>query len=137
MNDPYAGTTVNPGRGLARLVARVGRFSGPFGIAVLIGLGLLWRMADSRTRNVLLAWLSVCISISLLAAGLPAPGPFQHLKDLEFVTPLFSLALAIFSKRLWDRNHLFAALFAGAWLFFALDWYSVELAERLMIPADL
>ncbi len=136
-NDPYAGTTVNPGRGLARLAARIWRFNGPFGVAVLIGLGLLWRLSDARTRNALFAWLSVCVSISLLAAGLPSPNSFQHLKDLEFVTPLFSLALGIFAKRLWDRNPLFAALFAGAWLIFAINWYSIELAERLVIPTDL
>ncbi len=136
-NDPYAGTTVNPGRGLARLAARVWRFNGPFGVAILIGLGLLWRMSDARTQNALLAWLSVCVSISVLAAGLPFPSPFQHLKDLEFVTPLFSLALAVFGKRLWDRNRLLAVLFAGAWLFFASHWFLVELAERLTILTDL
>jgi hypothetical protein len=136
VNDQYTGTTVNPIRALARLLTRVWRFNGPFLLAVPMGLVRLWRRSDQETQNALFAWCSVCVSISLLAAGLPSPNPFQHLKDLEFVTPLFSLALGVICKRLWDLRPLFGTAFAGAWFVFAIGWYWVELADRTVSLAD-
>jgi hypothetical protein len=136
VEDQYRGRTVNPIRALARLLTRVWRFNGPFLVAVAMGLVLLWRQSDLKTQNTLFAWFSVCVWISLLAAGLPSPNPFQHLKDLEFVTPLLSLALGLLCKRLWDRRPLFGAAFAGAWFVFAIGWYWVELADRMVVRAD-
>ena len=104
LNDPYAGSFLNPLRGLARLGSRLWRFDGPFVLLLATGGLLLLRQSDRGTQNLILAWSGVAIWISVLAAGLPSPNGFQHLKDLEFVTPLASLAMGVGTVRLWSRR---------------------------------
>jgi hypothetical protein len=136
-NDPFAGTTLNPLRGVARLGSRLWRFNGPFVLAIIAGLWLLRRGADRPRGNLILAWAAVCVWISLLAAGLPSPNGFQHLKDLEFVSPLFALALSVVVSRLRGVAEGFAWAFCAAWLVFAGWAFVGEFRERLLPMAGL
>lgn len=137
LNDPYAGTTVSPFRGAQRLASRVWRFHGPFSFAILLGLGMLWRRSERPTRNLLLAWGSVCVWISVLAAGLPSPNTFQHLKDLEFVAPLFALAMGALSVEIWARSRVAAVALGGTWAIYALSSFAAEWSARLLPLAGL
>ncbi len=132
LDDPYAGSTVDPVRGLGRLGSRLWRFNGPFSIAIMVGGWLLWRGSGRATQNLVVAWAAVPVWISLLAAGLPAPNGFQHLKDLEFAAPLMALALGVLLKRLWDRHPLMSVTLAGAWAIFAARAFAIEFTDRLM-----
>ena len=132
LNDPYAGSTVNPARGLARLGSRIWRFNGPFAFAIVLGGWLLWRQSDRVAQNLILAWSAVSLWISLLAAGLPSPNGFRHLKDLEFIWPLAALGLGVLTRHLWDRRPALGAVLAGTWMIFAMRAFWVELRDRLM-----
>lgn len=134
VNDPYAGSTFNPGRGIARLATRLWRFNGVFLAGVLIGAWVLLRQSDVTSQNLILAWGSVAVWISVLAAGLPSPNGFQHLKDLEFVTPLTALALGVLADRFRHRRWL-VAFSAICWLGFALFAFRAEWTERLVVLA--
>ncbi|MEO5762365.1 MAG: hypothetical protein ABIR28_08640, partial [Vicinamibacteria bacterium] len=86
------------------------------------------------SQNLILAWGSVAVWISVLAAGLPSPNGFQHLKDLEFVTPLTALALGVLADRFRHRRWL-VAFSAICWLGFALFAFRAEWTERLVVLA--
>ncbi len=137
MNDPFAGTTVNPLRGLGRLAARLWRFNGPFVFAILAGLWLVWRQADRSRGNLLLAWVLVSVWISVLAAGLPSPNGFQHLKDLEFVSPLLALGLGLLATHMRERSTALAWAFGAVWMVFAGRAFLLEFQERLLPLAGL
>ncbi len=134
-DDPFAGPTLNPARGFARLGSRLWRFNGLYAIAILIGFCMQWRQSDRGARNLLFAWGGVCVWISLLAAGLPSPNGFQHLKDLEFVSPLLALALGVLWTRFWAYRPTVAVAFAAGWLAFAGRAFVSEVADRLMVLA--
>lgn len=134
-NDPFAGSTVNPARGLARLGSRLWRFNGPFAVAMIVGLVFLWRRVDRSAGNLVMAWAGVSVWISLLASSLPSPNGFQHLKDLEFTAPLLGLSLAVFTERLWTFQRSLAVAFVGAWLSYALAAHFVEFTDRLIAIA--
>ena len=136
-NDPFAGTSLNPARGLLRLGSRLWRFNGPFALAILVGFWGLCRRADRPTQDLWLAWSGVAVWISLLAAGLPSPNGFQHLKDLEFTAPLGALAMARLTKDLWDFRPAVAIAFAAAWTTFAADAFLGEFTARLLPLAGL
>ena len=135
VNDPFAGSTVNPARGVARLGSRLWRFNGPFALAMVAGLVLLWRQCDRLRGNLVSAWAGVALWISLLAAGLPSPNGFQHLKDLEFTAPLFALGLGVLTQRLWSFRPTLAAAFAGLWTLYALRALAIEFSDRLIAIA--
>ncbi len=137
LNDPFAGTTVNPLRGLGRLASRLWRFNGPFLFAIFAGLWLVWRQADRARANLILAWFLVCVWISVLAAGLPSPNGFQHLKDLEFVSPLLTLGLGLLAMRIRERSAAVAWALGAAWLVFASRAILLEFRERLLPLAGL
>lgn len=137
LNDPYAGSTLNPLRGLARLASRLWRFNGPFVLLLAMGGWLLLRQSERRTQNVIVVWSGVAVWISLLAAGLPSPNSFQHLKDLEFVSPLVALAMGTGTVRLWTWRPAAAVGLAGAWLVFAATAFADEWTERLLRLAGL
>jgi len=132
LNDPYAGSTLDPLRGLARLASRLWRFNGPFVLLLAAGGWLLLRQADRQTRNVMVAWSGVAVWISLLAAGLPSPNGFQHLKDLEFVSPLLALAMGTGTVSLWARRPGAAVGLAIAWLAFASIAFAGEWTARVL-----
>jgi hypothetical protein len=132
LNDPYAGSTVNPVRGLARLGSRLWRFNGPFIILIAVGGWLLLRQSDRPTQNIILAWSAVAMWISLLAAGLPSPNGFQHLKDLEFVSPLVALAMGVGIVRLANRQPAAAIGLTAAWMAFVAMAFKAEWTERIL-----
>lgn len=134
--DAYTGPTFSPLRGLGRLVARLWIFNGPFVVPLVLGGWMLWRVSTRPTQNVLMAWGGVALWISLLAAGLPSPNGFQHLKDLEFTTPVAALAMAELTRRLWDWRPLAALSLAGSWAVFSAAAFAGELANRLLPLAD-
>ena len=132
LNDPYAGSTLNPFRGIARLSSRLWRFNGPFVLLLAIGGWLLFRQSDRPIQNLILAWGAVALWISILAAGLPSPNGFQHLKDLEFVTPLAALAMGLATVRLRGRHRTAAIALGAAWIAFAGAAFAKEWTERLL-----
>lgn len=135
LNDPFAGSSINPARGVARLGSRLWRFNGPFALAMLAGLIILWRQTDRSRGNLIVAWAGVALWISLLAAGLPSPNGFQHLKDLEFTAPLFALGLGALTRRMWRFRPAVATTFAALWMLYALRGLVVEFSDRLIVIA--
>ena len=132
VNDPWSGPTLNPARGVGRLGSRLWRFNGPFVLAILAGLWLLLSRASAATRNLLLAWSAVSVWISVLAAGLPSPNGFQHLKDLEFVAPLLAVSTGILTARLMQWRPAAAALLASAWILYSGVAFAQEWSARLL-----
>jgi hypothetical protein len=137
LNDPFAGPTLNPLRGLARLASRLWRFTGPFVLLIGAGGWLLLRQSNPGIQNAVLAWSGVAVWISLLAAGLPSPNGFQHLKDLEFVIPLASLAMGIGTLRAWRWRPAAAVALVIAWMAFAGVAFFDEWTQRLLALSGL
>lgn len=136
LNDPYAGSTLNPLRGIARLASRLWRFTGPFVMLIAAGGWLLLRQSSPGVQNLILAWSGVAVWISLLAAGLPSPNGFQHLKDLEFVTPLAALAMGVGTARVWRWRPAAAVALGLAWIAFSGVAFLDEWTGRLLGLAD-
>ena len=133
MNDPYAGPSLDVLRGGERLASRIWRFHGPFTFALVLGTILLTTARVAPTlRGLALAWAGVALWVSLLAAGLPSPNGFQHLKDLEFVTPLLCLAMGCFADELSTRWRPAKYLLLGLWLLFAVALWRDELSQRVI-----
>ena len=137
LNDPYAGSSLNPLRGGARLASRLWRFNGPFVLLLAIGGFMLLRHSDRSTQNFLLTWGAVAVWISLLAAGLPSPNGFQHLKDLEFVAPLAALAMGLGTFRRWEWRPPAAVGLVSAWFALAGVAFKDEWTGRLLQLAGL
>jgi hypothetical protein len=131
-SDPYSGPTTNLTRGFLRLGSRLWRFYGPFVFTLVLGAWALWRELDPSSRSLALAWSSVALSISLLAAGLASPNGFQHLKDLEFTAPLAGLALGSLAAAAATSRPVLAKGFVGAWCAFAAYALAVEFGDRLL-----
>jgi len=131
VNGPFAGPGINPFRGIGRLASRLWRFWGPFSLLLVPGTFLL-RKRVLEGRPLLLPWLAVSLVISLLAAGLPSPNGFQHLKDLEFVTPLLAFALAAVLCEARQASRNLASGLSVAWLAYALSQFRAEWLDRLL-----
>jgi hypothetical protein len=136
-NDPYSGPTMDLGRGLLRLGSRLWRFYGPFAFTLLLGGWVLWRELDPASRSIAMGWSSVALWISLLAAGLASPNGFQHLKDLEFTSPLAGLALGSLAVAVGKSYPVLARVFAAAWFAFATRAFATEFGDRLLPLAGL
>lgn len=130
--DPFAGTAFDPARGGARLASRLWRFQGAFALLLVPGLWLLWSEVGRSQQNLLVAWLSIPIWINLLAAGLPSPNGFQHLKDLEFATPLFALAFGAVFDGLGRIQRAASWAMGLAWAAYAASVAVAEFAARLL-----
>jgi hypothetical protein len=137
LNDPYSGPTTDLTRGLLRLGSRLWRFYGLFAVTLVLGGWVLWRGLDATSRSLALAWAGVPLCISLLAAGLASPNGFQHLKDLEFTSPLAGLALGSLTAAIGASRPILAKLFAGFWIAFAAHALAIEFGERLLPLAGL
>ena len=136
LNDPWTGPTFNPARGLGRLAFRLWRFNGPFVLAIAIGAWMLLRQTAGASRHLLVSWGVVALWISLLAAGLPSPNGFQHLKDLEFVSPLVALAIGRMTIRLWGWRPIAGSLLAAGWMIYAVLAFRQEWSDRLLALLD-
>jgi len=133
-DDPYAGPTFDPGRGLRKAAWRLYVFYGPFALAVIVGLVLTWRaQASSPQAAFILAWALSYLVLNLLSGGLPGPNLVRYNKDLEIVAPLFCLALASVGEWLWARSRWIALIYAGAFGAFGLTRAVRYLTEKFIL----
>ena len=133
-DDPFAGPTVNPWRGVRKAVWRLYVFYGVFAFAVAGGLVLVWRAQESWPYSAfVLAWAATYLALNLLSAGLPGPNLVRYNKDLEIVAPLFVLALACVGEWLWARSRWLAILYAGSYGAFALARAVRYLTEKFIL----
>ena len=133
-DDPFAGPTFNPWRGVRKAAWRLYVFYGPFALAVIAGLVLAWRAQESwPAAAFVLAWALTYLALNLLSAGLPGPNLVRYNKDLEIVAPLFCLALASVGEWLWARSRWLAILYAGFYGAFALTRAVRYLTEKFIL----
>jgi hypothetical protein len=133
-DDPYAGPTLDPGRGLRKAAWRLYVFYGPFALAVIAGLVLTWRAQPSWPfAAFVLAWALTYLALNLFSGGLPGPNLVRYNKDLEIVAPLFCLALASVGEWLWVRSRWLALLYAGSFAAFALTRAIRYLTEKFIL----
>jgi hypothetical protein len=133
-DDPFAGPTVNPWRGVRKAAWRLYVFYGGFALAVVAGLVLVWRaQASWPYAAFVVAWAATYLALNLLSAGLPGPNLVRYNKDLEVVAPLFCLALASVGEWLWTRSRWLAILYAGSYGAFALTRAVHYLTEKFIL----
>ena len=109
-DDPYAGPTIDPWRGLRKAGWRLYVFYGLF--APVVVAGVVARLEVLRRRSpaaFVAAWALTYLALNLLSGGLPGPNLVRYNKDLEVVAPLFCLALARIGEWLWARSRGVAA----------------------------
>lgn len=134
--DPFSGPGISPLRAAGRLAARLWRFNGPFVVLLPPGLWLVWQGMRRENQNAVLACLGVSLWITLLAAGLPSPNGFQHLKDLEFATPILSLALAAAHRRIAESSRAAGWALAVIWVAYTTGVAVAEFSARLLPLAE-
>jgi hypothetical protein len=134
-SDPYAGTDVDPIRGLRKGAHRAGVFFGPFAWALLPGIWLLTRGTEGRRRDLLLAWAAAYLAFNLGSAGLPNPNLLRYNKDLEFVAPLACAGLAAVSAWLGRRWAVVGAGFDVAFVGYGL-WRAHEALVSIRFTAS-
>ena len=107
-DDPYAGPTLDPWRGVRKAAWRLYVFYGAFAPVVIAGLVLVWRAQALPHSAFVVAWALTYLALNLLSGGLPGPNLVRYNKDLEIVAPLFCLALASVGEWLWTRSRWLA-----------------------------
>jgi hypothetical protein len=132
-DDPYAGPTLDPWRGVRKAAWRLYVFYGPFALAVVAGLVLVWRAQPPPHTSFVLAWALTYLALNLLSGGLPGPNLVRYNKDLEIVAPLFCLALAAVGEWLWLRSRWLAILYVGGYSAFGLLRAVRALTEKLIL----
>jgi hypothetical protein len=119
-DDPYAGPTFDPWRGVRKAGWRLYVFYGLFAPVVVAGLVLVWKAQAPPQAAFVAAWALTYLALNLLSGGLPGPNLVRYNKDLEVVAPLFCLALARVGEWLWNRSRALGAVYAAAFLAFGL-----------------
>ena len=132
-DDPYAGPSVDPLRGLRKAAWRLYVFYGPFALAVVAGVALVWRAQSGPERAFVLAWALTYVALNLLSGGLPGPNLVRYNKDLEVVAPLFCLALASVGEWLWARGRWLALAYATAYGAFGIARAIRYLTEKFVL----
>ena len=133
-DDPFAGPTVNPWRGVRKAAWRLYVFYGGFALAVIAGLMLVWRAQASWPHAAfVLAWAATYLVLNLFSAGLPGPNLVRYNKDLEVVAPLFCLALAAVAEWLWAHSRWLAIVYAGSYGAFGLTRALRYLTEKFIL----
>ncbi|HZJ70350.1 MAG TPA: hypothetical protein VFF36_05415, partial [Planctomycetota bacterium] len=118
-DDPFAGPTLNPIRGVRKAAWRLFVFYGWFAPAVVAGLCLLFaRLLTGAAARFAAAWALLYLLLNLASAGLPGPNLVRYNKDLEIVAPLFLCALARVGEWLWERSRVLAVLYATSYVAF-------------------
>lgn len=122
--DPYAGPGVDPLRGLRKAGWRMWVFYGPFALAVVLGLALLFRTLDGALLRFAATWAATYVVLNLLSGGLPGPNLVRYNKDHEIVAPLFCVAIAVLGGWLWKRSRLLAIAYGLGFVVYAAtrDW---------------
>jgi len=132
-DDPYAGPTVDPLRGLRKAAWRLYVFYGPFALAVAAGIALVWLQQSGPERAFVLAWALTYVALNLLSGGLPGPNLVRYNKDLEIVAPLFCLALAAVGEWLWARGRWLTFAYATAYGAFGIARAIRYLTEKFVL----
>ena len=132
-DDPYAGPTLDPWRGLRKAGWRLYVFYGLFAPVVIAGIVLVWKAQAPPQASFVAAWALTYLALNLLSGGLPGPNLVRYNKDLEVVAPLFCLALARVGEWLWTRSRGLGALYAAAFLTFGLMRAARYLTEKFIL----
>jgi hypothetical protein len=132
-NDPFAGPGINPLRGLMKAGSRLLIFYGPFSLAVLLGIGLLYAGVAGAERRLLLAWSLSFVVLNLASAGLPSPNLVRHAKDVELIAPLCAIAIAVVFTWLLPRRRALAWLYALGFLGYGVTRMVALAAERFTL----
>lgn len=115
-DDPFAGPTFNPARGVRKAAWRLYVFYGWFAPAVVAGLCLLFaRLLGGAAARFAAAWALLYLLLNLASAGLPGPNLVRYNKDLEIVAPLFCLALGAIAAGLWGLGRVWAKVLAAGY----------------------
>jgi hypothetical protein len=129
-DDPFAGPTLDPVRGLKKAAWRLYVFYGAFAPFVLAGLVLVTRSASPVHRRFVIAWALTYLILNLASGGLPGPNLVRYNKDLEVVAPLFLYALARVGEWLWERSRALAVLYATSYVAFGVLRAVQDLTDR-------
>lgn len=123
-DDPYAGPGVDPIRGIKKASMRMWVFYGPFALAVVLGLALLFRTLDGPRLRFAATWAATYVILNLLSGGLPGPNLVRYNKDHEIVAPLFCVALAVLGAWLWKRSRWLGIAYGLGFVVWAAarDW---------------
>jgi hypothetical protein len=132
-DDPYAGPTLDPWRGLRKAGWRLYVFYGLFAPVVVAGVFLVWKAQAPPHAAFVAAWALTYVALNLLSGGLPGPNLVRYNKDLEIVAPLFCLALARVGEWLWNRSRPLATIYGTAFLIFGLMRAARYLTEKFIL----
>jgi hypothetical protein len=132
-DDPFAGPTVDPVRGLRKAGWRLYVFYAWFGPVIAAGIVLLWRGLGGPAARVVAAWALTYVLLNLASGGLPGPNLVRYNKDLEIVAPLFCVALAVVGSWVWERSRLLAAALGGTYTLFTVHRAVRALVERFVL----
>jgi hypothetical protein len=125
--NPFFGPDLNLWRGVRKAAYRLYVFYGLFALAIPVGLLLLLRDLASWHARFVVAWASHYLVMNVGSGGLPSPNLLRYNKEMEFVAPLFCLALACVLLWIWDRVRPLAVLYGAAWL----GWSASQAAHSL------
>lgn len=132
-DDPFAGPTLDPLRGLKKAAWRLYVFYGWFAPLILAAGCWMFRGLNPTHQHLLIAWASVYLVLNLASGGLPGPNLVRYNKDLEIVAPLVCLALG----SAWDLMHRVhaaqGAVGAAAYLAFAGNRALTALTSRFFV----
>ncbi len=132
-DDPYAGPTFDPARGVRKAAWRLYVFYAWFAPVVVAGLLLAWRRSPPLVAPFVAAWALTYLMCNLASGGLPGPNLVRYNKDLEIVAPLFCVALALVGEWLWTRSKLAAVAYASAYGAFGVGRVLRDLTSRFVL----
>jgi hypothetical protein len=132
-DDPYAGPTLDPWRGVRKAAWRLYVFYALFAPVVLAGIILVCRAQPAPERAFVVAWALTYIALNLLSGGLPGPNLVRYNKDLEVVAPLFCVALAWVGEWLWLRNRWLAIVYGAGYATFGAMRAVRYLTEKFIL----
>jgi hypothetical protein len=132
-DDPFAGPTFDPTRGVRKASWRLYVFYGPFALAVVGGLVLLFaRHLHGAPARFAAAWAALYVLLNLASAGLPGPNLVRYNKDLEIVAPLFCLALGALGAWGWNARNAGARALALGYAVAFWSFGGVRAARALL-----
>jgi hypothetical protein len=132
-DDPFAGPTLDPVRGLRKAGWRLYVFYAWFAPVIAMGIVLLWRGLSGPAARFVAAWALTYVLLNLASGGLPGPNLVRYNKDLEIVAPLFCIALAVVGSWLWERSRLVAVALGGSYVVFTIQKAVRALVERFVL----
>lgn len=133
-DDPFAGPSFDPLRGLQKAAWRLWVFYGPFAPLLVVGVLLVVRRTPIQEERVLLVtWASMYVLLNLASGGLPGPNLVRYNKDLEVVAPLCCMALGFLYVESRRRSRPLAWLLALAFLTYGSGRALLALTEKFFV----